>query len=565
MEPALALKIINSGKTPQITNWIPLGDTDTLPIRLYTSFFIHPIKSRQEEYESCILGNSFLEQHIFVETDEAENWIRTNAPKAVIYRTTTTPVFQNFFDAGENSYINIVANADILFNETIFRTQCALLDKVVLCLGKWDVIEKDVIIPYTYVGSQDVWIWKGILVVPRVFNFKMGIPGCDNRIAAELNAAGYKIANVMADIVAIHKHATEIRSSPKEAVSPPYAAVVPTFLTVSIPRSVNLYSVPFRYVDTILHVGYPMTQLQDEFKKYCRNYIFLHRDSPNLNSKVIAAFSNNTPNIVFCQLQAAGILGIEVIKTMRQNKTYMINWTGDARRPIPSWYKEYAPFFDITLFSNETDVQEMRSLGFRSAFWNIGFETKLYDPLAPAYLNHDIVFMGNNYPEAFPLSSLRSDMVNKLKTEFGSSFHVFGNGWGTTCTNEQQESCIYRGSKIAISLSHYDLERYFSDRMLRIMGCSTLCLTKWYPGIEKDFTDGVDVVVWRDIPDLIAKIHYYLKNPKERFIIARGGFLRVTLEHTWSIRMGQLQYVIDEYPQRIPVPKKFKLIKFLRS
>ena len=564
MDPDTALKIINSREPLKITNWIPLEDTDALPIRLYTSFFIHPIKSRQEEYESCVLGNSFLEQHIFVETDEAENWIRTNVPKAVVYRTATTPVFQNFFDAGENGYINVVANADILFNETIFRTQWTLLDKVVLCLGKWNVAANDLIIPYTDIASQDIWIWKGILDVPRVF--KMGTRGCDNRIAAELNDAGYKIANVMTDIVAIHKHATEIRSHPKESVPPPYATLGPTFFTVSIPRSVNLYSIPFRYVDTILHIGYPMTELQDEFKKYCKNYIFLHRDSPSLNLRAISAFSNNKPSIVFCQLQAGGIIDIEVIKTMRYNKAYVINWTGDARRPIPSWYKEYAPFFDITLFSNETDVQEMRSLGFRSAFWNIGFETKLYDPLATAYLNHDIVFMGNNYPGAFPLSPLRSDMVNKLKTEFGSSFHVFGNGWGTTSTTEIQESTIYRGSKMAISLSHYDLERYFSDRMLRIMGCSTLCLTKWYPGIEKDFTDGVDVVVWRDVPELIAKIHYYLKNPKERFIIARGGFLRVTLEHTWRTRIGQLQDIIENNPKTsVTAPKKIRLFKFLRT
>jgi spore maturation protein CgeB len=131
-------------------------------------------------------------------------------------------------------------------------------------------------------------------------------------------------------------------------------------------------------------------------------------------------------------------------------------------------------------------------------------------------------------------------------------------------TTDKQEAAIYRGSKMAISLSHYDLERYFSDRMLRIMGCSTLCLAKWYPGIEKDFTDGVHLVVWRDIQELITKIHYYMDHPKERFIIARGGHLRVGLEHTWSIRIGQLQKIIYDNPKIPHVEKKVKVFKFLR-
>jgi spore maturation protein CgeB len=332
-----------------------------------------------------------------------------------------------------------------------------------------------------------------------------------------------------------------------------------------MPSSENLNYVPFVPVNTILHIGYPMSELQDEFKRNCKKYIFLHRDSPTLKNDLIHVFSLTVPNIVFSQLQAEGILDIKLVQAMKKTGAYVINWTGDARRPIPNWYKEYAPFFDITLFSNETDVEEMQSLGYRSAFLNIGFETKLYNPLDIVHMNYDIVFMGNNYPGVFPLSTLRIQMVDALKTEFGSSFHVFGNGWeNSMTTTDKQEAAIYRGSKMAISLSHYDLERYFSDRMLRIMGCSTLCLAKWYPGIEKDFTDGVHLVVWRDIQELITKIHYYMDHPKERFIIARGGHLRVGLEHTWSIRIGQLQKIIYDNPKIPHVEKKVKVFKFLR-
>jgi glycosyltransferase involved in cell wall biosynthesis len=155
--------------------------------------------------------------------------------------------------------------------------------------------------------------------------------------------------------------------------------------------------------------------------------------------------------------------------------------------------------------------------------------------------------MGNNY-DCFPLSPLRLDMVNSLKREFGDRFRAWGAGWGedTTSCGPEEESNIYRGCKIAISLSHYDLERYFSDRMLRIMGCSTFCLAKWYPKIEDDFVDKKHLVVWNNIDDLIVKIRYYLENPFERFKIARCGFGHVYANHTWDRRLRELQYIIDD-------------------
>jgi spore maturation protein CgeB len=138
-------------------------------------------------------------------------------------------------------------------------------------------------------------------------------------------------------------------------------------------------------------------------------------------------------------------------------------------------------------------------------------------------------------------------MVNSLKREFGDRFRAWGAGWGedTTSCGPEEESNIYRGCKIAISLSHYDIERYFSDRMLRIMGCSTFCLAKWYPNIEDDFVDKKHLVVWKDIDDLIVKIRYYLENPFERFKIARCGFVHVYSNHTWDVRLRQLQHIID--------------------
>jgi hypothetical protein len=554
MDPEASLKLLRK-VIASIPPPIYIQEKNTLPIRLYTSFFIHPNIERRAEYEVCIRGNSFLEQHVFVDTPEAEMWIRTNVPSAVIHKIESFPTFKMLFAAGEKGYINIIANADILLTDTVFRLRQMDLENTALCIARWEEPKPSFIAPLLDVASQDVWVWRDVFKCPDAVDFRLGTPGCDNRIAGEMELAGYKVINNLYDIVTLHKHATNIRSYPPLAVPPPYLCIKPSHLIKLSPYPPT-NKLPFRRQDTILHIGYPMSELQAEFKKNCDKYFFVHRDSKELSSRILDVLYRHRPTLTFCQIQAPGILPLETVKEI-QRVSYSINWTGDARRPIPEWYKSYAPYFDVTLFSNETDVQEMRALGFRSEFLNIGFETAIYNPVFSRDLRKDIVFMGNNYPGVFPLSGLRTEMVKRLITEFGPSFGVWGEGWGdigSTPTGPEEEACIYRGCKMAISLSHYDLERYFSDRMLRIMGCSALCLAKWYPGISKDFTDGANIVVWKDIPELIAKIRYYLNHPDEAFTIGRAASTLVHMHHTWATRLQELEYAMHTFPKPVIAP-----------
>jgi glycosyltransferase involved in cell wall biosynthesis len=520
-----------------------------LPIRVYSSFFIHPDRKRQSEYEMCLLGNRFLEQHVFVDTNESEEWVHKHCPSAITHKRDGIQTFKTLFENGEEGYINIVINADILLDETVFRLRTIDLDNTFLCLGRWEEdTQLNIVMPFMDIGAQDMWVWKGKLKNSDVLTFNLGTPGCDNKITFEMYSAGYKIGNTVVDIVSLHKHASNIRSYPQLSIAPPYATVNPSILHVKdLPLIVNPNRLPFQRRATILHIGYPMSKFQEQFYLSCDNYIFIHHDTPNLDSLVLKVNYKFNISLVFCQLQGPGVLKLETIQALRRG-SYLINWTGDARRPIPQWYKTYAPYFDITLFSNETDVCEMKALGYTSEFFNIGFEDQIYTPNRGLIIKSpEIVFAGNNYVNVFPLSQLRSDMVNTLKKEFGSNFGVWGVGWedAQKTIDDHHEAYIYRSSKMAISLSHYDLERYFSDRMLRIMGCSTLCLAKWYPGIEKDFIDGIHLVVWKTIPELIVKIKYYLKHPEEAFVIARGGYQQVIAEHTWKNRVDHLEYIIQ--------------------
>lgn len=254
-----------------------------------------------------------------------------------------------------------------------------------------------------------------------------------------------------------------------------------------------------------------------------------------LDAAIKSVLLTFSPDLTFMQLQREGLVKPETLQ-MISGKKY--NWTGDVRTPIPQWYKNLAPYFDLTLFSNGNDVEEFKRLGLRSEFLNIGFEEKDYN-LDGNNIDSGIVFMGNNYVNQFPLSKFRADMVKSLPF-----LEVYGGNWlnpkGNLNSDPKTEAAIYRGCKMAINLSHFDYDRYSSDRLLRILACGAFCLSHHYKGIEKDFEVGVDLVTWRTFDELRELVQYYTSRPEEALAIAANGFEKVWEKHKWSDRINDL-------------------------
>jgi spore maturation protein CgeB len=290
----------------------------------------------------------------------------------------------------------------------------------------------------------------------------------------------------------------------------------------------------------ILHIslGKHQTSQSKALQDIASEYIQIDWTSlpTTLDKAIMATLQNFAPDLTFMQLQREGLVSPHTLQAISGKK---YNWTGDVRTPIPQWYKTLAPYFDATLFSNGNDVAEFKRLGLRAEFLNIGFEEKDYN-LDSERIDSGVIFMGNNYGSQFPLSQFRANMVNSIR-----EIEVYGAGWNrgeNLNENPTREAAIYRGCKIAINLSHFDYDRYSSDRMLRIMACGAFCLSHHYQGIEKDFEIGVDLVTWRTIPELQSLITYYLKpeNEMERNAIAANGYEKVWANHKWSDRIKEL-------------------------
>ena len=86
--------------------------------------------------------------------------------------------------------INIISNSDIYFDESLSKLKYIKWDAgIALACSRWDVYDGTYKV-YPTCDSQDFWIFKGS-IKGMYSAFPLGKPGSDNRIAWEINEAGY--------------------------------------------------------------------------------------------------------------------------------------------------------------------------------------------------------------------------------------------------------------------------------------------------------------------------------------------------------------------------------------
>lgn len=285
----------------------------------------------------------------------------------------------------------------------------------------------------------------------------------------------------------------------------------------------------------LLHIGCNVgtESMPKYFREQCDySEIKLTKNINQELDKVIA--SNSLPDTIFLQIQSDQIDGINTnhligqsIKTLRDRGCFVINWTGDMRNATPQWMIEFSQNVDITMFSNMRDVEYCKLKRINTGFLQQGIDTNIFTPNGQHTNAPDIVFLANNYGNQFPLSGYRRNVANALQIRYGDKFKLYGNGWNIPSGNlnhsQYEEAKLYRSSKIAISISHYNSSRYFSDRLGRSLCSGVAVLSHNYEGIEQDFKVGKHLDTFQDVNGLISKIDYYLTHENERSKLASQG------------------------------------------
>jgi len=535
-----------------------------MSIVLIVPFYNEQEIQRKAELDTVLAANicnGLISKIVLVADETIPENLEYPFEKVIIRRLGRRCTFSDLFyhiapNYSEPDDIVIISNGDIKFDDTLSRLKYIRWESdIALACSRWDKYDGEWRVYPTH-DSQDFWIFKGP-IKGMYSNFPLGKPGSDNRIAWEMDNSGYWVFNVAKDIRGFHIHESLSRNYTRAEVIPePYKLMHPT----------DLSTVKMIKPKKILHIGmYAFMQAEGsigeglqsngdykfiDWTTYCDNW----RLSPDKRKE----FENRVLNevygmdICFMQIQTENIVSLDLIRAMKKYNPNIIiyNWTGDVRENIPKCFTDIASDC-VSLFTNATDVEKMKDMGFKSEYLQIGFPEKIYCPRGYMNMKEPIVFMANNYYDmkegkhSFPLGKERQDMVMFLKENYGDKFGVYGNGWSGlesgACVNDGiQEASIYRGAAMAINYSHFNYKRYSSDRLLRIMGSGCFCISHNYPEIEKDFEVGKHLAVFNTLDELKNIIDHFLSHPEEAHKIAKEGCEYVHKTATWKKRIQQL-------------------------
>lgn len=198
---------------------------------LFTSYYRDKSIIRQKELDLCLemnIKNTNIEKiYIFLEGIKTE-WPILDNPKINVIES-ERPTYKMFFDfinqTVNDEDISLVANTDIFFDETLSVIDRVNMENICFALSRWHYNKNGSITLHREKWSQDTWIFKGKIKHIDFCSFHLGERGCDNRIAYELNNAGYTLINPAETIRTIHYHLSDLHNYGSDFIPRPYLPI----------------------------------------------------------------------------------------------------------------------------------------------------------------------------------------------------------------------------------------------------------------------------------------------------------------------------------------------------
>jgi hypothetical protein len=203
------------------------------PINLITQFYISNNASRQKEIIDCLIyniNNTFI-NYIYLITEKSYSVDKIGLPENIntskikLININARMKYSDAFTlvSSENlkGYI-IIANSDIFFDSSIknLYVSNAAVERKTYCLLRFEYENRDLSKCNLFGNGssccQDTWIFHtNYNILPhhtKLFNFQLGILGCDNHVAYIFNILGFKLYNEPFLIKTYHNHASNFRT-----------------------------------------------------------------------------------------------------------------------------------------------------------------------------------------------------------------------------------------------------------------------------------------------------------------------------------------------------------------
>lgn len=215
---------------------------------------------------------------------------------------------------------------------------------------------------------------------------------------------------------------------------------------------------------------------------------------------------------------------------------------GQIAYPMPL-NKNVLHQYDLIISSFPHFVRKFRDLGIKSEYLRWCAEEKLVKEFRSTKKIYNVSYIGG-------FSNLHSK-GNRIINKVSKSIHVNLWGYGRPDIKEAWGKDMYKifaKSKIVIN-RHINISGPYANnmRMFEATSMGALLITDQKKNMSEFFDVGKEVVVYKSAEDLIEKIKYYLSHDLERNKIAKAGQKRTLKDHSYKIRMGELDKILRRY------------------
>ena len=233
--------------------------------------------------------------------------------------------------------------------------------------------------------------------------------------------------------------------------------------------------------------------------------------------------------------------GSQAVRVLQEIKAIKVFWYFDlVDFPDPTlrkrcemrkrWIEKMTPLVDIGFC---TDGDWVANQGY-------GKLVHLTQGADERFMGFGDVNMTNNPPPILFMGTrnggqARASHIDELTITYRQSFNHVTRG-----VHGRRLADLIAASQIVVAPDGPVSDRYWSNRVYLTLGFGGFLLHPYCQKLKQHYTDGEEIVYYRNREDLYKKIKYYFDHPEERKRIQSAGYLRTKREHTYRLRCGEL-------------------------
>jgi len=256
-----------------------------------------------------------------------------------------------------------------------------------------------------------------------------------------------------------------------------------------------------------------------------------------LERRLAAAIRTHRPDLVLVFKGAS--LGPEVIDHLRgKGAALWVNWFPDGPHLLDLSLR-IGRAYDRCFIFDTSMVDRHRAIGRTADYLAEGFDPGYHRPLPDASWGRErIAFVGTHEP-------LRA---HALETVRDLGLATWGPGWSRGPLFGDDFVRAFSNADVALNLHQFFGEasgtgRYGTGanrRVFELAGIGTVQLCDAKADIERNFSAGREIVLFRSTGELREQAQWLLGAPEDRRVIAARARERALAQHTWRHRLEEL-------------------------